>query len=387
MKKIVALFGKNLGAVKEELKKIEGYSIDIVEIRADFVEERSLDNLSKIVEEIRKNQELEVMLTLRSKREGGEFVGLDYAERVLTYLDLDIDYIDIQVNELSDQTLHELIEYARKRNIKTIFSVHDMGRAITKGIFRHYYDKAKKFGADLVKIVDMPHDIGEVIAKLELSGKHQNSKSPQLISISMGGLGKISRYETNIYKPSYTFININDDIEIGQIRIKEMNIILAQKTDINFFTTMNTIIGKIFIYSNLKGISEITFDTPRAKVGVMDIEYEDAILREAKNQLEEYFTKERKEFEVKFSYKASDFDYRCYDALKGVEYGEVISYKELAERAGAENAQRACGNSMAKNLIPIFIPCHRVVKSDGDIGQYTGGSHRKQILLDLEKSD
>ncbi|NLW52420.1 MAG: type I 3-dehydroquinate dehydratase [Tissierellia bacterium] len=387
MKKIVALFGKNLDEIKEELKIVENYKIDIVEIRADYLEDRGLSNLADIVSQIKNYENLEIMLTLRSKREGGGFVGLDYAERILSYLDLNIDYIDIQVNELSDQTLHELIEYAQKREIKTIFSVHDMGRAITKGIFRHYFDKAKKFDADIVKIVDMPQNIGEVIAKLEFSGKYQNSKKPALISISMGGLGKISRYETNIYKPSYTFININDDIEIGQIRIEEMDTILSQKTDINFYTSMNTIIGKIFIYSNLKGVSEITFDTIRHKAGVMDIEYEDAILREAKIQLEEYFTKERKEFEVKLSYKASDFDYSCYDELKKVEYGEVISYKELAERAGYENAQRACGNAMAKNLIPIFIPCHRVVKTGGDIGQYTGGSHRKQILLDLERTD
>ena len=73
-----------------------------------------------------------------------------------------------------------------------------------------------------------------------------------------------------------------------------------------------------------------------------------------------------------------------YDQLKSVEYGETISYKELADRAGCDNSSRACGNAMANNQIPIVIPCHRVVKSNGEIGEYIGGSHRKRILLDLE---
>jgi len=76
-----------------------------------------------------------------------------------------------------------------------------------------------------------------------------------------------------------------------------------------------------------------------------------------------------------------------YRTLLAVPAGTVISYGELARRAGIPNGGRFAGNAMAGNRFPIIIPCHRVVKSDGSIGNYSGGIHIKQYLLNYEKDN
>jgi O-6-methylguanine DNA methyltransferase len=81
---------------------------------------------------------------------------------------------------------------------------------------------------------------------------------------------------------------------------------------------------------------------------------------------------------------ASDFQRRALQALRRVPAGSVISYSGLATAVGEPHSQRAIGNTMASNPVPIFVPCHRVIKSDGSIGNYGGGVERKLLLLKLE---
>lgn len=388
MKKIVALIGKDKEEIVKEFSKTEGYDIDLYEIRADFLEDLTKDNIASIIEELRKLTDAEIILTLRTKREGGNYSGLDYATKVHSFLDLNMDYIDLQINELTDQALKDMITHAKLKDTKVVLSVHHMNRGVSKGVFQYYIDKAKKFDADIVKIVDMPQTRAEAIFKLIVSGKYAEKKQkPELLSISMGELGVISRYMTNIYKPAYNFINISDKINVGQFRLHEMEEALSEEKIINFYTFLNTAIGKVYIYSDLKGISQVTFDKPREKEGVIDIKYEDAILREAVVQVKEYFMKERKAFELKLSSDFNDFQKDVYDALCEVKYGDTISYKELAEKSGHIDAYRAVGSAMAHNPLPIIIPCHRVLKANGDLGEYTGGIYRKQLLLALEKGN
>jgi methylated-DNA-[protein]-cysteine S-methyltransferase len=81
---------------------------------------------------------------------------------------------------------------------------------------------------------------------------------------------------------------------------------------------------------------------------------------------------------------ASDFQRRALETLRRVPPGSVISYRGLAAAVGEPDSQRAIGNTMASNPVPIFVPCHRVIKSDGSIGNYGGGVGRKVALLKLE---
>jgi O-6-methylguanine DNA methyltransferase len=80
----------------------------------------------------------------------------------------------------------------------------------------------------------------------------------------------------------------------------------------------------------------------------------------------------------------SDFQRRALEALRRVPAGSVISYRGLAAAVGEPESQRAIGNTMASNPVPIFVPCHRVIKSDGSVGNYGGGVERKLLLLKLE---
>ncbi|XP_066476716.1 methylated-DNA--protein-cysteine methyltransferase [Tiliqua scincoides] len=71
--------------------------------------------------------------------------------------------------------------------------------------------------------------------------------------------------------------------------------------------------------------------------------------------------------------------------LRDVKFGEAVSYKQLADLAGNSKAARAVGGAMRSNPVPIIIPCHRVIRSSGQTGNYTGGSHLKEWLLSHEK--
>jgi len=102
------------------------------------------------------------------------------------------------------------------------------------------------------------------------------------------------------------------------------------------------------------------------------------------NQLKEYFKKERKNFNIPLKFSGTQFQREIYKSLIEVEYGHTISYKKLAEKSGYQNAYQAVGTALKKNKIAIIIPCHRVIKSDGSLGNYNGGSWRKKELLKLE---
>jgi methylated-DNA-[protein]-cysteine S-methyltransferase len=112
-------------------------------------------------------------------------------------------------------------------------------------------------------------------------------------------------------------------------------------------------------------------------------------LRAAVEQLEEYFAKERTVFDLDldFSGVTSDFQQEVYDQLRRVEYGHVTSYGELAREIGKPDQARAVGQAVGANPIPIIIPCHRVIASDGSLTGFSGGLLAKVELLKLEGVD
>ncbi len=112
-------------------------------------------------------------------------------------------------------------------------------------------------------------------------------------------------------------------------------------------------------------------------------------LRAAVRQLEEYFARERTDFDLPldFSGVTSDFQRDVYDRLRTVEYGHVTSYGQLARDVGKPDQARAVGQAVGANPIPIVIPCHRVVASDGSLTGFGGGLHAKVALLKLEGVD
>lgn len=104
-------------------------------------------------------------------------------------------------------------------------------------------------------------------------------------------------------------------------------------------------------------------------------------------QIREYFEGSRRWFQVALDLRLSHGFYRqVLDTLMSVEYGTTVSYGELAHMAGSPGAARAVGTAMSTNPIPLIVPCHRVVRSDGSVGEYGGRPDVKAWLIDHERA-
>jgi methylated-DNA-[protein]-cysteine S-methyltransferase len=101
-------------------------------------------------------------------------------------------------------------------------------------------------------------------------------------------------------------------------------------------------------------------------------------------ELEEYFAGERRAFALDLEPEGTDFQRRVWRALTDIPFGDVCNYGDIARRIGKPGASRAVGQANGANPIPIVIPCHRVIASDGAIGGYSGGVGIKERLLALE---
>lgn len=107
----------------------------------------------------------------------------------------------------------------------------------------------------------------------------------------------------------------------------------------------------------------------------------------AAEQLREYFAGRRREFELELAPYGTEFQLRVWQALCEIPYGALRSYGDVAHAVGQPGASRAVGQAVGSNPIPIVIPCHRVIASDGTIGGYSGGLAIKHRLLAIEGAE
>lgn len=106
---------------------------------------------------------------------------------------------------------------------------------------------------------------------------------------------------------------------------------------------------------------------------------------EARRELDEYFSGRRREFAVSVDLRlVRGFNRLVLEQTARIPYGDTSSYREVARRAGSPRGMRAAGNALASNPVPIVVPCHRVIHSNGGLGGYTSGLDRKVALLRLE---
>ncbi|MBM7050794.1 methylated-DNA--[protein]-cysteine S-methyltransferase [Rothia sp. ZJ1223] len=108
------------------------------------------------------------------------------------------------------------------------------------------------------------------------------------------------------------------------------------------------------------------------------------ILEQAARELEEYFAKERKSFEVPLAPDGTDFQLAVWESLKDIPFGYTTTYGAISKIVGPGAPAQAVGQAVGHNKVSIFIPCHRVLSADGKLTGYAGGVERKQYLLDLE---
>ncbi len=111
------------------------------------------------------------------------------------------------------------------------------------------------------------------------------------------------------------------------------------------------------------------------------------LLRSLHNELTAYFNGTLQQFSIPVQLHGTAFQQKCWSALLHIPYGHTTSYSKQAITIGNPQAFRAVANANKHNPIAIIIPCHRIIKSNGDLCGYNGGVHRKQALLNLEKNN
>lgn len=147
-------------------------------------------------------------------------------------------------------------------------------------------------------------------------------------------------------------------------------------------------ICQLYLVATEKGLQGAYFRKINAPI-VQSLEGNDSrrlILRKAVQQLEEYFSGQRKEFDLSYDVDGTEFQKKVWNQLRKIPYGQTKSYRDVAHSIGNEKAVRAVGTANGRNPLSIFVPCHRVIAADGTLGGYGGGLPLKTKLLELEKA-
>jgi methylated-DNA-[protein]-cysteine S-methyltransferase len=160
----------------------------------------------------------------------------------------------------------------------------------------------------------------------------------------------------------------------------------SQATGAISFTYLETSIGSLLLTSGHAGLQSVLF-SKKGRPAAPDPSWrEDASpLQEPIRQLRAYFAGELETFDLTVAPQGTPFQQEVWGELCRIPYGETISYGELAKRIGNPNASRAVGLANGSNPIPIIIPCHRVIGSNGKLTGYGGGLPIKEKLLALER--
>lgn len=150
------------------------------------------------------------------------------------------------------------------------------------------------------------------------------------------------------------------------------------------FAWIDSPVGRLLAGATARGLRILQFEGRRSLPGPSAVS---PILDATRRELAEYFAGQRRVFDVPLEYPGTPFQERVWEALRGIGYGETVSYAEQSRRIGDALAVRAVAQANGQNPIAILIPCHRVIYADGSLGGYGGGLLRKQFLLDLERGD
>jgi methylated-DNA-[protein]-cysteine S-methyltransferase len=159
------------------------------------------------------------------------------------------------------------------------------------------------------------------------------------------------------------------------------------------FTETESPLGTLLIASTPKGLVRLAYPDEDREEVLEDLSRSVSPrileaperLDEVRRELDDYFEGRRHEFDFEVDFALTKgFVRRVLRATARIPYGELATYRVVAQDAGNVRAVRAAGNALGSNPIPIVVPCHRVIRTGGGLGGYTGGLHRKEYLLKLE---
>jgi len=153
------------------------------------------------------------------------------------------------------------------------------------------------------------------------------------------------------------------------------------------------LLREVFVASTERGVCMVDFlKTEKVFLSRLKERFPGKIIRDNRknrnvvNQLKKYMKGELQHFDCKLDFKGTPFQKRVWSALAKIPYGRTRSYREIAQEIGHPNAFRAVGNANGRNSIPLIIPCHRVIESNGGLGGFGHGVKVKEELLDFEKA-
>ena len=155
-----------------------------------------------------------------------------------------------------------------------------------------------------------------------------------------------------------------------------------------YYTRFDTSFCEIILAGDELGLSNLHLNTGDGKrlFQVYDEwSLNNNFFKDTIKQLEEYFSGERKNFDILLNPKGTDFEKRVWNELSKISYGTVTTYKDIANKLGNGNASRAVGMANSKNPIPLIIPCHRVVGSNGKLTGFAYGVAMKRKIIDHER--
>ncbi len=147
------------------------------------------------------------------------------------------------------------------------------------------------------------------------------------------------------------------------------------------------LIGTLTLIGDETGLRHILFEKEKNQVTIgVDWQKKPDFFTSVKTQLQAYFKGALKNFNVPLAPVGTPFQLKVWQALRNIPYGELVSYKTIAEAVGNPKAVRAVGGANGQNPLPIIVPCHRVIGSDGSLTGFGGGLQTKQRLINLERS-
>jgi len=146
---------------------------------------------------------------------------------------------------------------------------------------------------------------------------------------------------------------------------------------------LNSPVGRLRLVSDGASLIAIEFENQQNSIRE-GAERVDAVLTACCDQLKEYFAGTRRRFDIPLAPSGTAFQKSVWQALSGIPYGQLRSYRDIAEILNKSRAVRAVGAANGRNRLPIVVPCHRVIGSDGSLTGFAGGLDAKRALLKLE---
>jgi methylated-DNA-[protein]-cysteine S-methyltransferase len=160
------------------------------------------------------------------------------------------------------------------------------------------------------------------------------------------------------------------------------------------YAAVDSPLGPLVVAATPRGLVRVAYTEPGSRDEVLEdlaarvsprVLEVPARFDEPRRELDEYFAGRRTEFDLPIDWSVlRGFTLKVLRATADIDFGELRSYSDVASAAGSPRAVRAAGNALGANPMPVVVPCHRVVRTGGALGGYTGGVERKEFLLRLE---